>query len=316
LSHYISDRVIPDINVRLKEKPRTIEFYVGTFKQICLDPIGSLALNKIKMKELADFTRRCDKSELQVATINRRLACIRKALRLALEEDVLYKLPKFKMLEGENRRERILVGEERAEFLAGMSDSLRPATEFAFETGLRITELCTLTKDRVELNAPVPYIKIPRAISKSKEDRFVPLTPRAQEIVLSQMMLSRSSHVFTRYGPRVKGNREAVRKPFTKLERAYVDPISRHTLSHAFSVRAKEMGIVGLVFHSTRHSAATEVGAAGANLFTLMTAFGWKSPEVAKRYVHPMQDDVAKAFLNSATLREQKMLVEAGEKKG
>lgn len=307
LSDFIEKRVLPNVQLRLKDKPNSITFYVSGYKKICQDPIAELALNKITPVELENFAQRLGKGDFEIATINRRLSCLRKALNLAVKEQVLLRAPKVEMLPGENRRERVLVGKERESFLNGMSDYLRPATEFAFETGLRITEICTLTKDRVFLNSVRAYIKIPRAISKSKEDRFVPLTPRAKAIAKSQMKLSKSIYVFTRYGD-VKGLHGA-NKPRVGPVEQYVYPLSRHTLSHAFTIQRVKMGLPSeVVFHSTRHSFATEVGAAGADLFTLMSIAGWKSTEIAKRYVHPMQENIYRAIDRTIAMREQNLL--------
>lgn len=307
LSDYIEKRVLPNVQLRLKDKPNSITFYVSGYKKICQDPIADLALNKINVSAIEDFTQRLGASDYEVATINRRLSCLRKALNLAVKEEVLLRAPKVEMLPGENRRERVLIGLEKELFLAGIVNYLRPATEFAFETGLRITEICTLTKDRVVLNGVRAYIKIPRAISKSKEDRFVPLTPRAKVIAKSQMKLSKSGYVFTRYGD-VKGLQGA-NKPRTGPIEQYVYPLSRHTLSHAFTAQRVKMGLPkDLVFHSTRHSFATEVGAAGADLFTLMSTFGWKSPDQAKRYIHPMQENIYRAIDRTIAMREQNLL--------
>jgi integrase len=298
LKDFIAERLLPAIAVECADKPRTIEFYKSNYDKISEDPIAKLSLNEITKADVTDFKVRMRK-DLAVATTNRRLASLRKALRRAVEEELIPKSPKVEMLDGERKRDYVLLGPEKEIFVAGMPAHLRNPVEFLFETGLRITELCTLTKDRVSFDGPFPFIKIHRSVSKSKDDRFVPLTLRAQEIIVEEMNRSRSNYVFVRWGRGVLGNKDGATKPEGKLEHAFVFPLIRHTISAAFTARRKEMSLPDdVVLHSTRHSAATLIGAKGTvDIFTMMSAFGWRSPNIAKRYVHPTPETLAKAFL-------------------
>ena len=87
-----------------------------------------------------------------------------------------------------------------------------------------------------------------------------------------------------RFGPRVKKNLW------------YTEPVSRHTVSKQFSQRRDEMGLPwDAVLHSTRHTALTDLGAAGADALTIQSIAGHASVTTSQRYVHPIPETMSKA---------------------
>jgi len=50
------------------------------------------------------------------------------------------------------------------------------------------------------------------------------------------------------------------------------------------------------VLHSTRHTALTDLGAAGADAFTIKQVAGHASVTTSERYVHPVSDTMKKAM--------------------
>lgn len=77
-------------------------------------------------------------------------------------------------------------------------------------------------------------------------------------ILEQQKRVSQSNYVFVRFGERVN------------KDLWYTAPVSRHTVSSQFSDRRDEMGLPwDAVLHSTRLTALTDLGAAGANAFTI-----------------------------------------------
>ena len=52
----------------------------------------------------------------------------------------------------------------------------------------------------------------------------------------------------------------------------------------------KQAKINDVRFHDLRHTAATRVGDAGADAFTLAAIFGWSDIRMAMRYTHAMED--------------------------
>jgi integrase len=119
------------------------------------------------------------------------------------------------------------------------------------------------------------FITIDRGKSKHSR-RTVPLTKAARTILERQKSISKSHFVFVRVGNRVD------------KYLWYMAPISRFTVSEQFSKRRDELGLPwDAVLHSTRHTAGTDLGAAGANAFTIQKFLGHSSVTISQRYVHP-----------------------------
>jgi len=61
-------------------------------------------------------------------------------------------------------------------------------------------------------------------------------------------------------------------------------------IKYSFARAVKEAKITDLRFHDLRHTAATRMGDAGADAFTLAAIFGWSDIRMAMRYTHAMED--------------------------
>src|SRR4029077_13692611 len=95
----------------------------------------------------------------------------------------------------------------------------------------------------------------------------------------------KSNYVFVRFG-------ERVRKSLW-----YTEPVSRHTISEQFSGRRDEMGLPwDAVLHCTRHTALTDLGAAGVDAFTIQAVAGHASVTTSQRYVHPVPETMTRAI--------------------
>ena len=77
---------------------------------------------------------------------------------LAEEWKLIDRAPKVRMQKGERRREFVLTGTQRDEFLGGLPEPCRTVARFLLDTGLRVGECCALTWDRVFELAPAKRI--------------------------------------------------------------------------------------------------------------------------------------------------------------
>lgn len=277
-------RVMEEIRKNCTEHPRTAEFYEDTFNRVLsFKPLAKADLRTITPELLSRFTGEQLKT-VRPATVNRALAAVRRALYLAYGWELIDRVPKFEMLEGERSREFVLTGALRDEFIGGLPEPCKTIARFLVDTGLRISEACGLTWDRVFLDVEAPYIYVDRGKSK-RAKRRVPLTEDARAILESQKTVSRSNYVFVRFGERVS---KAL---------WHTAPVSRHTVSSQFSARRDEMGLPwDAVLHSTRHTALTDLGAAGADAFTIQAVAGHASVTTSQRYVHPVPETMMRAI--------------------
>jgi hypothetical protein len=61
-------------------------------------------------------------------------------------------------------------------------------------------------------------------------------------------------------------------------------------IKYSFAKAVRDAKIKDLRFHDLRHTAATRMGDAGADAFTLAAIFGWSDIRMAMRYTHAMED--------------------------
>lgn len=95
--------------------------------------------------------------------------------------------------------------------------------EFAIETGMRLGEITALRWDETYAD----YVHISK--SKNGDERDVPLSKRAQEILAG---LPRGERVF---------------------------PVNKESVGAQFRKKLKELGVVNMHFHDTRHEAASRL---------------------------------------------------------
>jgi integrase len=245
-------------------------------------PLAKASLREIDEELIARFSS-SQAVKVKPATINRALSVIRRTLYLAEEWKLIDRAPKVRMQNGERRREFVLTGAQREEFLAGLPEPCKTVARFLLETGLRVGECCALTWDRVFLDGDTGYVLVARGKSK-RARRYIGLTTDARAILEQQKTCLRSQYVFVRFGERVDKSLW------------YTAPLSRHTLSEQFTKRKRGMGLPwDAVLHSTRHTALTDFGAAGADAFTIQQIAGHASVTTSQRYIHPLPETIQRA---------------------
>jgi integrase len=207
---------------------------------------------------------RASREKVSVATINRELACLRTALRKAVEWGKLasYPLPTSKLLEREPEfKPRILTAEE-AERLIRVADPrwLRPAVIVWLGTGLRKMELLKLKHEHVDLKKKL--LTVVAENSKNGKARTIEISNRVAETLAAM-----PGEVYFFENPTTKRHLGDLIEPF------------RRTLEPA--------EIKGRVrIHDLRDTYATQSLRRGVDIRTVADLIG-DSPEVAlKRYCH------------------------------
>ncbi|MGA2987105.1 MAG: site-specific integrase [Terriglobia bacterium] len=215
---------------------------------------------------------------LAPATVNRALATLRRALRLAYEWHLIDRVPRIRLLPGEQNREFVLSHSDEEAYLAACPQPLRDIGLVVVDAGLRTSEALKLEWRYVHLE-PAPgakygYIHIPRGKSKNA-GRNVPITDRRAEMLLNRSLESKSVYVF----PSETGRPYRVQS---------VDHLHKKVRS-ALQMSAE------FVIYSLRHTYGTRLGEAGADAFTIMRLMGHSSVTVSQRYVHPTPEALERA---------------------
>jgi integrase len=273
-----SKRFLAYLKVRCKDNPQTYDFWQHmTNGLLAFEPIASARLENIDEALIARFTERCQKS---TATVNRRLATLRRALRLAYEWRELNRVPRIHMLPGEKRRDCFMTAKQREVYIASCPEPMRTLGIFLLETGLRLGEALSLRWEDAHLNpvgdASRGYIHIKHGKSRNAK-RNVPLTQDARNVLLHLKDSAMSSLVFTRADG--------------------VSRLSQKTLlKQHHKARAAAKLPADFVVHSLRHTMLTNLGMSGADSFTIMKIAGHSSVVISERYVHPTPDSLERAF--------------------
>jgi integrase len=274
-----SARFIEAISVRCAEKPRTIEFYREKLARLLEFPaVANSNLDAIDEALIEKYVQERRK-QVAPATVNRQLATLRRALRLAHEWKVIDRLPKIRLLQGERTREFVLSREQEPVYLNAAPQPLKDLALLMLDTGLRDGEALALKWPDLHVNpateAKFGYLQVQKGKSV-RARRTVSLTARVQTMLAARPEKSTSEFVFPGRG----GN-----------------PMLVTSLDHLHAKVRKTLKMPGdFVVHSLRHTMLTRLGMLGVDAFTIMKIAGHSSITISQRYVHPSPESVESAF--------------------
>lgn len=252
------------------DKPATVRFYQQQIAYLLAAPVlPRLALDAITTEHIAGYAR-WRRQTVTVATTNRALATLRRALRLAAEWQVITRAPSVRLLAGEARREAVLAQERQGDYLAHLRPDIAPVAALMLETGLRPGEAVGLEWGWLRQPAGARWaVVVPAMAAKSHRERTVPLTSGARALV----------------------------EALPRLDRVRVWPgLTLRALERDHRRACRETGIAGLTVHGLRHTAATRMGDAGMDAFALRDLLGHASLSTTQRYVHPQRQALDQAI--------------------
>ncbi|MBW2525703.1 MAG: tyrosine recombinase XerC [Deltaproteobacteria bacterium] len=152
----------------------------------------------------------------------------------------------------------------------------RALLETLYATGLRVSELCGLDLDRVELGGRDALGSV-RAIGKGNKERLVPVGSVAREAL--ERYLARRAELLRPESP-------------ADAERAvFLSRLGRRISVRQVQTLVKRYGVAGagradLHPHALRHSCATHLLEGGADLRSIQELLGHSSLSVTQRYTH------------------------------
>lgn len=278
LKHF-SERFMQAVSVRCAEKPRTIEFYQEKLNRLLeYGPLASTTLDAIDEALIEEYVQERRK-KVAPGTVNRQLATLRRALRLAHEWNVIDRLPKIRLLQGERTREFVLSREQESVYLRAAPQPLRDLALLMLDTGLRDGEALALRWPDIHLKpaatAKFGYLQVQKGKSKTSR-RTVSLTARVREMLSARSQEASSDFVFPgRIGK----------------------PILVTSLDHQHARVRENLNLpADFVVHSLRHTMLSRLGMLGVDAFTIMKIAGHSSITISQRYVHPSPESVELAF--------------------
>jgi integrase len=268
-----------EIEVRCAEKPRTISFYKEKLARLLeYQRMASARLDHISEELIGDYVQ-FRRRTVAPATVNRQLATLRRALRMAYHWKIINRLPKIQMLQGERDREFVLSPENERLYLAITPHPLNDMAVLLLDTGMRIGEALALQWPDVHFEpatgAKSGYIHVRDGKSKFAR-RNLSMTQRARA-----MLTKRAADATT---PWVFASRTG--EPYLGTSLNHIHTKLRDTLK-----LPKDF-----VLHSLRHTMLTRLGETGADAFTIMRIAGHSSITVSQKYVHPTPETLELAF--------------------
>jgi integrase len=212
------------------------------------------------------------------ATVNRELAALKRAFRLAKRAGRVVDLPYIPMLTENNTRKGFFgIGEFRG-VITHLPDDLQPAFETAYVAGWRVrSEL--LTRQKLHVDLQHGWLRLEPGETKNGDGRVFPLTPELRAILERQ--LARTSKVEREIGEVIPWLFHRDGKPIKVFRRAWI-------------TACKKAGVPERIPHDLRRTAVRNLERAGVPRSAAMKMVGHKTESIYRRY----------AIADEAMLRE------------
>lgn len=251
-------------------RPKTYKdrcYHVATIKRVLPDVLLS-ELSPMHLERLKRERRDAGNAH---ATVNRLMATIKHALSLGANEfgwvtlEAQRTLHRVKKLREPAGRVRYLRGDEEVRLFGQLPDHLVPIVRAAMFTGLRLSELQTLRRSQVDLQANLITVG-DKHETKTGKVRRVPIAG----VILSELQSLLRSHAQEFVFVDARG------RPFS----------SRRTIGNAFARAIARADIDDFHFHDLRHEFATRLRRNGEGIDVIAKLLGHSTISMAMRYAH------------------------------
>lgn len=273
--------------------PETIYNYerdLKVFEDFLFD--NSISFKKISKRDILNYkafltssdrkTALAEKSKfrLNAYSINRMLSVLRAYLKYLIDMDHACPIAPdvVKMIKTTRKKAQVAELDEFVKLLQFPSiyekDRLvglrnRAMLETLFSTGMRISELINLKTKQIDKQGRI-FI-----LGKGKKERFVYLTPRAQQHLEAYLLTRTDDSPFAFVPYRGQNTQDKERK------------ISTNYLQNTIKKYRELLDInLPISAHSLRHGFATYLAESGANPAAIQVLLGHESLETTTRYVH------------------------------
>lgn len=266
-----------------KKKQATWEKEEGHYRLWLSPNLGDIPVRQIGMNEWDDLVSLLDSQKKALRTKEYITGTLRRILKYAYERQIIDTPPPSGKRIGvtgpgnSNRRLRVIRPDEAEAILKALEERDICAwriTKFAFLTGCRASEAFNLRWRDVDLVAG----KLTFPETKNKDARSLPVT-EAVELLFGEEG-EPEDFVFTRDNG----------APYYQAPPSFRVVVDTDLELNKGRVRRDR-----LTFHSIRHTVATNL-AKRLNLRDLMDVMGWRTVQMAMRYVKGQEDAQAKAL--------------------
>ncbi len=212
--------------------------------------------------------------------VNKEMQVLSSIFTLALEKQLILARPRTTMFRVSNERILYLTPDEGKRLFEQLDNCewLKPIVVIALHTGMRRGEICGLLWLDLNFDRGLVHVRN----TKNGKDRIILMNMTVRQLLETQWNKRRE---------RLTGKDG---KPRFSTPSSYVFPSPRSNerlveIKYSFAKAVRDAKIKDLRFHDLRHTAATRMGDAGADAFTLAAIFGWSDIRMAMRYTHAME---------------------------
>ncbi len=247
-------------------------------------PASKTPLSKIDTLAVRSHVASLHRAKLSNRSLGRHLSTVRSFLRWACRENHLEKNPARGLPSPRAPRalpraltvpdtETLLDTEDETPF----PERERALFELLYATGLRVSEAAGLDLEDVDLSA-----RMLRAQGKGKKERIVPFGEEAEEALRCWLPLRRALRA--RAAGR-EGGRSVQREPLFVNSRG--GRLTTRSMSRVLKRRLRAAGLPAAISpHALRHTFATHLLQAGADLRAIQELLGHASLSTTQKYTH------------------------------
>lgn len=259
---------------------------------------GKQKVREITYDDLLSFravrlkTRKKDKAERSLTTVNRELACLRRIFNVALRLDLILKNPfnrgeSLIEVSAERQRERILTLEEEQRLLAACDYSqrehLKPLLISLLDTGARKGETLKLQWKDVDFQKRLITFQ---ALNTK--------TLRTRQVAITSRLFEELQHLWDKSDKDLNG-----------LVFGIIDNVSKSFASACKAAGIKQGGFDGIMLHSLRHSAATRLVRGQMPIQFVGKILGHTQPQTTYRYLTASEETLREAASIFEVIQEQ-----------
>lgn len=265
LERYFNDRLKVKMNTTI-ERDKTLRKNISEY-------FGDYALSQVNSDMITVYRQKRYAEGRSIATANRELTFFRNAFNVAIKH---YKwcsinpVAQTKFDAENNIRDRWLTIEEEKTLLSTLKGRYRDIVELALHTGLRKSEVLSLSYSNVDLFRRVVVVK-----GKGNKVRTIPLNQVSLNILKERFKIR---HIGSNL---VFGDRNG-------------NTIQKTLLKNTFKKALKLSGIEDFRFHDLRHTFATRLAHAGIDIYTISKLLGHNDISTTQRYAHHCPESLRK----------------------
>jgi integrase len=265
-----------------------------TILRVHLNPFfGRMKLDKINNLDIERYKAKKIKENLNPKTVNNHLTVLHKSFQCAVEWGLIQNCPVMKKLKTPPSKFDYLTLDE-CELLSTHANGIwRDMIKVALGTGLRFGELIALTWDDInfgqrELTVRQAFAEGVLGSPKSNKIRSLPMSDSVYEIF--DEMKGRTGFVFSN---------------------ANGEPLKQYICVRRLHAVCRKAGLRKIGWHVLRHTFASHLAQAGANLVAIQNLLGHSDIHTTMRYAHINRNVLREAIdsLGNRNNIEQKISV-------